>query len=212
MALATLAELRTAVLGLRTDMMARFASEILPLAEQRIFYGDGPLAPLRVLPMEVSDELTFTDGVATLPADFLDKRALYWTGTGGQTVSLSYEPPSVFYPQAYCRRGGPYPMAYTLEGNTVKVSPGLSGEATLLYYARPAAMAADGDSNAILANWPGVYLFSCQMDLYRLLRNDGELQKVRQFYADALGAANRQALVARTLGGPVKRRVGFAGI
>lgn len=212
MALSNLGELRTAVLGLRTDMAARFAAEILPLAEQRIFYGDGPLAPLRVLPMEVSDDLVFTDGAATLPADFLDKRALYWTGTGGQTVSLSYEPPSVFYPQAYCRQGGPFPVAYTLEGNTVKVSPGLSGEASLLYYARPAAMAADGDSNAILANWPGVYLFSCQMDLYRLLRNDGELAKVRQFYADALGAANRQALVARTLGGPLKRRVGFAGI
>lgn len=212
MALSNLGELRTAVLGLRTDMAARFAAEILPLAEQRIFYGDGPLAPLRVLPMEVSDDLVFTDGAATLPADFLDKRALYWTGTGGQTVSLSYEPPSVFYPQAYCRQGGTFPVAYTLEGNTVKVSPGLTGEATLLYYARPPAMVGDGDSNAILANWPGVYLFSCQMDLYRLLRNDGELAKVRQFYADALGAANRQALVARTLGGPLKRRVGFAGI
>ena len=209
MALANLGELRTAVLGLRTDMAARFAAEILPLAEQRIFYGDGPLAPLRVLPMEVSDDLVFSEGEATLPADFLDKRALYWTGTGRQTVSLSYEPPSVFYPQAYCRQGGPFPVAYTLEGNTVKVSPSLTGEATLLYYARPPAMASDGDSNAILANWPGVYLFSCQMDLYRLLRNDGELAKVRQFYADALGAANRQALVARTFGGTLKKRVGF---
>lgn len=212
MALATLGDLRAAVLGLRTDMTARFASEILPLAEQRIFYGDGPLAPLRVLPMEVSDGITFTDGTASLPSDFLDKRALYWTGAGGQVSSLSYEPPSVFYTQDYCRRGGPFPLAYTIEGNTVKVSPGLNGDATLLYYARPAAMEEDGDTNDILAKWPGVYLFSCQVDLYRLLRNDGELQKVRQFYADALGAANRQTLVARSIGGPMKRRMGFAGV
>lgn len=209
MALANLGELRAAVLGLRTDMTDRFASEILPLAEQRIFYGDGPLSPLRVLPMEVSDDLAFADGEAALPADFLDKRALYWTGTGGQTISLSYEPPSVFYPQDYCRRGGPFPLAYTIEGETVKVSPSLTGSAKLLYYARPDAMTEDEDTNEIIGRWPGVYLFSCQIDLYRLLRNDNELAKVRQFYADALGAANRQTLVARTLGGPLRRKVGF---
>jgi len=209
MALGTLAELRTAALGLRTDMTAKFASEILPLAEQRIFYGDGPLAPLRVLPMEASENLSFTDGAASLPADFLDKRALYWEGAGGRTGSLAYEPPAVFYPESYNRRGGSFPMAYTVEGNTAKIAPALTGTAKLLYYQRPTAMTQDGHTNVILANWPGVYLFSCQIDLYRLLRNDGELQKVRQFYADAVGAANRQAVVARTFGGTLKKRVGF---
>lgn len=210
MTLSTLAELRSAALGLRTDMTARFASEILPLAEQRIFYGDGPIAPLRVLPMEASDEITFTDGAAELPADFLDKRAVYWSGAGGQVSSLAYEPPSTFYQQDYARRGGSFPLAYTVEGNTIKLSPGLTGDATLLYYARPDAMEEDTDTNVILAKWPGVYLFSCQIDLYRLLRNDGELQKVRQFYADAVAAANRQTLIARSFGGPLKKKVGFA--
>lgn len=209
MALATLAELRTQVLGLRTDMTAQFAAEILPLAEQRIFYGDGPLPPLRVLPMETNASLSFTDGVASLPAAFLDKRALYWEGTGGQAASVSYEPPSVFYPAAYNRRGGSWPVAYTVEGTSVKLAPALTGSARLLYYARPTAMTQDGHTNSILTSWPGVYLFSCQIDLYRLLRNDGELAKVRQFYADAVEAANRQAVVARTFGGTLKKRVGF---
>jgi len=209
MALGTLAELRAAVLGLRTDMEANFASQILPLAEQRIFYGDGPVAPLRVLPMETSATLSFTNGVASLPGDFLDKRSLYWEGTGGQVAAPSYEPPDVFYTESYNRRGGSWPLAYTVEGNAVKIAPALSGSAKLLYYQRPAAMTQDGHTNVILAKWPGVYLFSCQIDLYRLLRNDGELQKVRQFYADAVGAANRQAVVARTFGGALKKRVGF---
>lgn len=210
MALGTLAELRSAALGLRTDMVSKFTSEILPLAEQRIFYGDGPLNPLRVLPMETSEDLTFTNGSAALPADFLDKRALYWTGTGGQVASLGYEPPGVFYPSSYARRGSPWPSAYTVEGNTIKIDPALSGDAKLLYYARPAAMTDDGHTNVILANWPGVYLFSCQIDLYRLLRNNDELAKVRQMYADAIEAANRQALIARTFGGTLKKKVGFA--
>lgn len=209
MPLATLAELRTAVLDLRTDLAAKFLSEILPLAEQRIYYGDGPVPPLRVLPMEASGDLTFTVGAATLPVAFLDKRALYWVGSGGQTVSLSYEPPSVFYPASYGRLGGSWPSAYTIEGTTVKISPSLSGTAKMVYYARPAAMTVDGSTNAILTSWPGVYLFGCQIERFRLERNDTEMAKARQMYADAITAANKQALVARSLGGPLRKRVGF---
>lgn len=205
MALGTLAQLRTAALGPRTDLTSQFP-DILALAEQRIFYGDGTIAPLRVLPMEGSATLTFTDGVASLPADFLDKRAIYWSATWA--VSLVYEPPSIFYPLALERAGGSYPEAYTLEGNSVKVSPALTGSATLLYYQRPTAMSADGDSNAILLKWPGVYLFGCQLEVYRITRNAEELVKTKQMYADAVSAANNQAMIARTFGGPLRRRVG----
>jgi len=212
MGLGTLAELRTAVLGPRAGdatAVAWFADEILPLAEQRIFYGDGTVQPLRVLDMETSDDLAFTDGEAELPEDFLDKRAIYWTGTGGRSVSLGYEPPSVFYPEEYNRRSGPWPVAYTIEGNAVKIAPGLTGDAKILYYARPDAMEEDGDTNVILAKWPGVYLFSCQMSLFIKLRDDGEIQKSRQFYADAVDAANRYTVGARSFGGPLRKRVGF---
>lgn len=210
MALANLGELRTAVLGLRTDMAARFAAEMMPIAEQRIFYGDGlppnAVPPLRVLPMELTDDLSFTDGSATLPGDFLDKRAIYWEA---DPDPLGYEPPATFYSSWRERQGCPRPMAYTIEGEVVKLAPSLSGNAKLLYYARPAAMQEDEDTNVILSKWPGVYLFSLQMELFRILRNDGELAKVRQFYADAVGAANRQAMVARSFGGSLKKRVGF---
>lgn len=210
MALATLAELRTAVLDLRTDLSSKFSSEILPLAEERIYYGDGPVPPLRVLAMETSANLSFTSGSATLPAAFLDKRALYWVGSGGQTVSLSYEPPSVFYPASYARLGGSWPSAYTIEGTTVKIAPELTGTAKLLYYARPTAMTQDAHTNAILTTWPGVYLFGCQIERFRLERNDSEMAKARQMYADAITAANKQAVAARSLGGPMRKRVGFA--
>lgn len=206
MALSTLAEIRSAALGLRTDMLSRFAAEMLPLAEQRIFYGDGPLNPLRVLPMEETQDLEFTDGAAALPAGYLDKRALYWEA---EPESLGYEPPSTFYPSLRRRQGAARPLAYTIEGQTVKIAPALTGTAKLLFYKRPAAMTEDGHTNAILAAWPGVYLYSLQMELFRLLRNDGELAKVRQWYADAIEAANRQTLVARSLGAPLRKRVGF---
>ena len=206
MALANLGELRTAALGPRTDMVGSFG-DFLALAEQRIYYGGGGAAPLRVLPMEASSTVTFTDGVATLPSGYLDKRSLYWDGA--QLVPLSYEPPSVFYPMMSLRTGATVPSAYTVEGNSIKVSPALSGTATMLSYSKLTSMTTDNTFNAILTNWPGVYLFGTQIELYRTLRNDDEMAKALKMYADAVTAANAQALVARVYGGPMKRRVGF---
>lgn len=208
MALGTLGELRTEALGPRTDLVARFPA-MVALAEQRMFYGEGDVPPLRVLPMEASEDLSFVDGEAELPADFLDKRALYWEGA--YTASLSYEPPGVFYPMGYQRRGGSMPMAYTIEGNTVKISPALTGDAKLLYYQRPLTLSDGGDSttNDILKKWPGVYLHGTQIELYRITRNNDELAKSLQMYAASVRAANIQQMTARSVGGPMKRRAGF---
>lgn len=206
MALGNLAELRTSSLGPRTDMVGQFG-DFLALAEQRMYYGSDRIPPLRVLPMETTVDLTFVNGSAALPDGFLDKRAVYWEGA--QTVSLSYEPPSVFYPLSSLRTGASVPSSYTIEGNTIKVSPALSGTAKLLYYGKASALTADPDTNAILAKWPGVYLFGTQIELYRVLRDDAELAKALKMFADAVTAANNQTIAARSYGGPLRRRVGF---
>lgn len=206
MALGTLGELRDAVLDTRTDLIGRFG-EILALAEQRMYYGGSNVPPLRVLAMESNATLTFADGTAAHPSGFLDKRALYWEGS--ETVSLCYEPPSVFYPMSRGRQGSAYPFAYTIEGTNFKLSPALSGDAKLIYYAKAASMSADNDTNAILQNWPGVYLFGCQIEAYRISRNDEEMAKALRMYADAVDAANKQTMMARTFGGPLRKRVGF---
>jgi hypothetical protein len=208
MALGTLAEIRTAALGPRTDMVSRFA-DFIALAEQRMYYGGNGVPPLRVLPMEYSEPVTFASGVAPLPASFLDKRALYVTD---RPEALSYEPPSVFYPMAYDRRGMSFPVAYTIEANSLKISPESNATANLLYYRRLATPTADADTNDILTRYPGVYLFGTQVELYRELRNPDEMQRALQMYADAVQAANNQAMIARTFGGPVRKRLMGLGV
>ncbi len=209
MALDTLGGLRAAVLGTRSDMVTQFA-DMLTLAEQRIYYGADGVSPLRVLPMESNATLAFTSGSATLPSLFLDKRALYWEGV--YALSLSYEPPSVFYPMVYQRKQETYPTAYTVEGNTIKLSSTATGNGKLIYYNRAATMTADNDTNVILAKWPGVYLFGCQIELYRIIRNQSEMAIAAKMYADAVTAANNQTMMARTFGGPLKRRVMGFGV
>lgn len=206
MALANLGELRTSALGPRQDMIGSFG-DFLALAEQRMYYGGGGAPPLRVLKMELNTPLTFTAGKASLPQGFLDKRALYWEGA--QTVSLSYEPPSVFYPMASFRSGATYPSAYTIEGTEIILSPAMAGTGRLLYYAKAGALTSDNSTNVILSTWPGVYLFGTQVELYRTLRDEPEMAKALRMYSDAVTAANNQAIAARTFGGPITRRVGF---
>jgi len=202
----SLADLRAAALGPRTDLVPQFDG-ILSLAEQRIYFGGAGVGPLRIREMEETAALTFVDGKATLPGGYLDKRALYWRGA--QTVSVSYEPPSVFYPAETDRAGFPYPLAYTIEGNTIIIPGTSAGEGQLLHYAKAAALVAEGDSNVILASFPGVYLYGCQAEVFRHTRDADEEAKALRRYADAVDAANRYTMISRSVGGPMKRKVGF---
>ena len=207
MALGTLGDLRGSVLITRSDLVGQFG-DILALAEQRIYYGGDGVPPLRIRAMESTADLSFTDGSAALPPEYLDKRALYWPGN--ITVAVDYEPPHSFYGQEHERRGGAYPEAYTVEGNTIKVSPGLTGTGKLLHYSKAAAMVADNDTNVVLTAFPGVYLYGCQVEMYRITRDANQEGMALRRYADAVGAANTYTLVSRTLGGGLKKRVGLA--
>lgn len=204
MALATLSDLRTAALGPRTDLVSSF-DELLALAEQRIYFGGDGFEPVRIREMESSDDIAFTDGEADLPDGFLDKRALIWPG---YSEPVGYESPALFYGQQYARQGYPYPLAYTVEGTSIYVSPSLSGTAKLLHYTKAAALA-DDSGNVILANFPGIYLYGLQIEVFRKTRDTDEEAKSLKRYADAVFAANRHAMISRSFGGPLKRKVGF---
>ncbi len=146
---------------------------------------------------------------ACASAPLADRESLVDLSNSENKTRQTVEPPSVFYPLSRGRQGASYPFAYTIEGTNFKISPALTGDAKLIYYAKAAALAADPDTNVILERWPGVYLFGCQIETYRIQRNDEEMAKALHMYSDAVTAANNQAIAARTFGGPLRKRVGF---
>lgn len=213
--IATLGDLRTAVLHLRTDQDVRFG-EFLQLAEQRIYLGGLPdergdmlAQPVRIREMETTADVTITGGTGPLPAGYLDKRLAYWVGA--QTVDLGYEPPEVFWPSSPVRAGMPLPVAYTIEGSSIRVSPAVSGTLKLLHYARAAPLADSGDTNVILSAHPDIYFHGCQIELYRSIRNDGRRLQSERDYIAAVTAANRHAVTSRMGGGALRRRSGWRG-
>lgn len=210
MALGTLAELRSAALATRPDLTARFP-DFVALAEQMIYVGDGRFEPLRVRELEHSAEITITDGVASLPADYLDKRALIWSSSIA-TFDVPYEAPATFYGNERNRAGVSVPMAYTVEGTTLKLASEATGTATLLYHRRLTTPVADGSTNAVLTSYPSIYLRGVEVEIARAVRNDGELAKALDALAGAIAAANMASKTSRFSGGTLRKRAGMVSV
>jgi hypothetical protein len=182
------------------------------LAEARMWYGFGRYGdqlysePVRCRAMETTeDELEFTDGEAELPADYIDKRNLYWPSN--PIAEPLYESPALFWPQRSNAAGSTRPLGYTVEGTKLLIRPALSGNATLLYFKKLDALVDGSDSNWILVNAPGAYFYGTLIEAWRHLRNDTKLMEAIAAYNGIVSALNATEAHARLSGGRLVRRV-----
>jgi hypothetical protein len=158
-------------------------ARLVVFAEQRIYDGGGaPIstAPVRVVEMETRGvPLTAVDGVAALPADFLEARLILWDGDLKATPR--YEPPASFRVMRSPERSG-YPARYTIEGRDLLLSPMVSGSLVFDYYARPAALVADDDTSAMLLRYPALYFQAVLIEAYGYLRDDDRQSRAISAY------------------------------
>lgn len=181
MAIATMGDLRAEVAAecMRTNHRGFSESwnRMLSFAENRIYDGGGrpfPTPPVRVTEMEfTADPLTFTAGAAAVPTDFLELRSFIYTND--LSSQLKYEPPGTFRLNRSTQATG-YPNKYTIEGDQVLISPLITGDLVFNYYARPANMTSDDDSNAVLARYPNLYFQACLIEAYGYTRDDARRQ------------------------------------
>jgi hypothetical protein len=175
---ATFAELKAAVISYTVRTDAAFAAQLptfAALAEDRMFIGaEAPLPsdPVRLPAMETAADVDITDGTGALPSGYLSMRRIRWDGEP-KTVP-DYEAPSVFYANRYTATSGS-PVSYTVEGGSIHVSPMITGTLKATYYARPAALAVDGDTNTVLTAHPTLYLRAMLIEAYAFTR-DFEMQ------------------------------------
>ena len=171
---------------------------MLAKAEQRMKWGSGdPVRTprLRLRGMEHTATVTFTDGVATLPADYLEAKTLTWAGD--YPVSPKYRPATDFASSLAESSG--YPAIYTIENGSIRVKPAVSGDANLLYYRTLAA--ATAGQNWVMANAPAVYEHGCLYEAYRFLRNEAEAAKSISDYAAAVyGLCSADAHAGTSIG------------
>jgi hypothetical protein len=177
---------------------------MLAKAEQRMKYGSGdPVSTprLRLRGMEQTAAVTFTAGVAELPSDYLEAKAMTWAGD--YPVSPAYRTATDFATAIATNAG--YPAIYTIESASIKVKPAVSGTANLLYY--KTLNAAGATPNWIMTNAPSLYEHALLYEAYRFLRNDAEAGKSIQDYAAACGALVSADGHAGTSIGPLVPRI-----
>lgn len=212
MPFSTFAELKTEikneVLRANSSAFTTALPAIVMLAETRIFYGaDTPYksTPVRVKQMQTRTDLTITNGEASIPADYLESVVLRWSGQ--PVTTPTYEPPATFHKARYAERSGS-PVRYTVEAGKFLFSPTIaSGTINLLYYAKPAALVADNDSNSVLTAYPAIYFNACLFEAYRHIRNTEKMTETFATYRSLLGGIQETDNKADTAGTLLHPRV-----
>lgn len=159
----------------RSDLTAQIPLFVL-LSEEEIFKTNAK--PLRVREMETTATVTITGNSGALPSDYLEAKYLR-IGTS----KLFYKPSEDW--DANGSAG-----FFTVIGTTLWVPNGTSGNATLVYYAKPAALSADGDTNAVLDGYYSIFLFAGLMNVADYVKKAADVDKYATLLATRLANAN----------------------
>lgn len=177
--ISTYDELKTAIQDWshRTDISSK-VDDFIDLCESDL------QVECKTVDFENTATLTVSSGSASLPADFLGARAVYWSGTTDRP--LVYRTPQAFaLVQNY---DGGTPTFYTVVGATIKVAPVGDGDLVVNYKAKFTPLDTGSPSNAILAYYPDAYL-------------QGSLKQVAIYAKDSEGILTHdglyQAAIAR---------------
>jgi hypothetical protein len=158
----------------------------------------------KVRAIEMIDSVTLTDAdrviadspIYTLPSDFLEDRNVVTDDRSLRKVSrdslLSTNSSGLV--QVYHMRSDP--DAYLMEFRAV---PGTDAEIEVEYFARPAALTDDSDTNRLLAAHESVYLYAALFHLYTWTQDLELAQAAVDTFKDAADTLNE--LAGRFTGG-----------
>lgn len=157
----------------RPDKAADLPNFLL-LAEARI------ARELRCVEMGATDTLTLTGNAADLPEDFLGLRSAYDDIGALNQVGL-----------------GEWRLKQQQQRSFAIASPrkilARVSSLTIDYFARPAALAADGDTNAILEAHPDLYVALLSFYVFKSTQDLELMQTAESVYADARDRLNELA-------------------
>lgn len=204
MAISTYSELLTAAanwLG-RSDLTSRIP-EFVTLAQARIN------RQVRAQAMETkSASFSINDEYVNTPADFLEARHFYITSTNPNAV-LRYMAPDTMT-EVYPSDNTSQPGYYAVVGTQFRFSPkpDATYTATLVYYAKPATLAASSqETNSLFPANADLYLYATLLESESFIQNDSRISLWKSAYDDALFNLNKSANASR-YGGSMAVRPG----
>ena len=175
-------EMKTAVANyLSRDTLTDRIPEFISYGEHRLY------ADLRVRFMETTVNVPIVSGVQTsaLQSDHLQARSIYITGSPPRR--LEFRTPLEFW-SIYNGLPTAKPSVFTIEGEFYEWGPlpNANYTATVLYYARPAALADDADTNGLFTLAPNLLLYASLIETAPFLGNDPRILVWSAMYDDLL--------------------------
>lgn len=196
MAITTNAELKTAIANWlsRSDLATRIP-EFIALTESAINYGvRGPggeyiVEPLRIRAMETLSDVAISGQTAPLPTGYLSAKRFYLTANPYR--QLEFLPPVDFWGRGPANHTGE-PAMFTIEGENFvfQPAPDTAYVGKLLHYAKFAPLSADGDTNTLLVNHPGAYLFGALSEAYAYIQDIEAAQGYQTRFASVINGLN----------------------
>ena len=181
MSLATYDDLKTAVADWldREDLTDR-VPDFIAMGEAKISRR------LRVAEMELTGSATMVNGAVTLPPDFIEARRIISDAAGATGTPLEGITPS-YASERFASSQAGVPTHYAIVGDTLVTYPnGGAGDVTMIYYARPPAIAAYG-TNWLLTRAPDLYLYASLINAAPFLGDDGRIATWAGLFEQILG-------------------------
>lgn len=205
MSLDTYANLKTAV-GTWThrDDLSAVIDDIIDLAEAEMFNNDSQ--PLRVEQMETraTASASTTSRYIALPTRYLDMRRLQISSTDPRTDIRHASPESLKVLDGTGR-----PRYFTTTSQIeFDIKPDTAYTLEMLYYKKPTALDSTNTTNAILTNYPNVYLYGCQWATLVFGSEDERAAAMYNRFIGSIRGANKRSRKARYSGVPVMRPEG----
>ena len=162
---------------------------LIMLAEERINHGDAATPGLRCADMETMASLTpDADGFASLPADYLQMRAIDSPSSGNKPFSRDF----------YDVSGrGFFGFSYMVTGNRVRFTRGAVGAQPFYYYARIPALSTSNPTNWLLTKAPSIYLYGTLLAAAPYESDDARIQTWLALYSSAMTGLRSTDIGAR---------------
>lgn len=156
---------------------------------------------VRVRDMETTADISFTSQSASLPTGYLSMKRAFVDATWHE---LRYYVPDEFHDHQYSTLAGT-PEIYTIEGDSMLVAPApASATVKVNYYKAYDALSADGDTNWVLTNHYGIYLYAALFQAKSFIE-DPEAMKWKQMYEEEIGKMNMADWKSRISGSALQR-------
>ena len=205
MSIATYGDLKTAVgTWLNRADLTSYIPDFIRLGEQRIFYGgDNPhlTEPLRIPAMMARDTGTITSGAIPFPTGFLESIRI-GANSGSEYWPLDYLSPQRF--SEYINSAG-IPTVYTIMNNQIETAGTGAADYIHDYYQAFDTLTADADTNWVLTNAPGIYLYAALIESSPFLVDMTMFNGWLAMYKSQVASLNHT--VKRYAGGSLAARV-----